>query len=354
MAWKEGGTMRKQINLVPIITDERKRLRLQFIGVFLFLAIVAAFMSALNLITHKGSLTVVTAAFSALCFVNLAIVVLSRNKERGMSIASTLFMLELIPMFTFFIVSGNPDGFSCIWAAMLPTCGMLVFGRKRTTIVCAVVFVILVFFFWTLPGQSLLRFSYSQTFMTRFPILYIAFFSLAFLLETIRAATQRDLDRLRESYKRLSTHDYLTKMLNRQGLEELEKNAAVGAEQAVFMLDIDYFKNINDRYGHDVGDLVLVSVSQAAEQQAHSKICRWGGEEFVIWFPDSRNMVDPEEIRTAVEKMVVHIPNCDKTTQVTVSIGAVKGNAALKELISRADAALYQAKENGRNRVVWG
>lgn len=334
-----------------VITDKYKRMQMQFLYVFLLLGCVAALMAVINAISHNTAVAIVTGVFAALCFLNCRILKLSGGRREGIMTASGLFMVELILMFTYFIISGNPDGFSCIWIAMLPACGMLFFGRKWGSILCAVMFGILVFFFWTAAGQALLRYQYTPTFMLRFPLLFLVSFSLSFLLETIRDATQRELDRLRERYKHLSAHDYLTDMLNRQGLEDWRKRAKTGKEQAVFMVDIDHFKNVNDSFGHDVGDLVLASVAQETAKRADTQVCRWGGEEFVVWFPDSRRMGDPEAIRRGVEEMVVHVPDCDKAIRVTVSIGVAKGSLSLDDLIKKADEAMYRAKVSGRNRV---
>ncbi len=336
---------------IAVITDENRRRRMQFVCVFLLLGCVAAVMAVLNLVTHRGVLASVTGAFSALCFLNFGIVQLGRGRNGGMTLVSFLFMLELLAMFTFFIISGNPDGFSCIWIALLPACGMLFFGRKRATVLCAAMLAILLFFFWTPTGRALLQYEYGKTFMLRFPLLFVAFFALFFLLETIRDATQRELDRLREKYKRRSAHDYLTDMLNRQGLEEWRSSAQVGDAQAVFMIDIDHFKNVNDSYGHDVGDLVLASVAQETARHVDTQVCRWGGEEFVVWFPDSRGMSDPETLRRCIEEMTVQVPNCDKVIRVTVSIGVAKGDLPLEALVRKADEAMYRAKAAGRNRV---
>ena len=86
-ALKEGCFVLKN-KWISVITDDNKRRRAQFIGVFLLLGTVAAFMTVLNLSTHKGMLTVVTAVFSVLCFVDFGIVKMSKGKEPGMTIAS--------------------------------------------------------------------------------------------------------------------------------------------------------------------------------------------------------------------------------------------------------------------------
>lgn len=339
--------------LLSVVTDENKRMRLQLCSTFLLLGVVAALMTLLNVISKKGSLTVVTGVFAVLCFIQLLLVLNDKISGRVTYVLSVILIVELLAMFSYFIVTGNPDGFSVIWAAMLPSCAMVLFGRKRASIHCAIMFALLVFFFWTPFGRSLLQYEYSETFMTRFPILFVAFFALPFLLESIRAVTQQELDRLRETYRYRAAHDYLTELLNRRGLEDWRKNEKVGEEQAVFMIDIDRFKRVNDSLGHDVGDLVLAAVAETTKRCTGTQVCRWGGEEFVVWFPDSGAMTDPEALRKAVEETVVRVPHCDKTVSVTVSIGVAKGSGELKALIGEADMAMLRAKRSGRNRVVW-
>ena len=335
--------------LVAILTDEKKRIRLSYLCVFVLLAGVSLFMTLLNIATHKGTLTAATAVFTVLCAANFLLTL--RGGRKGMAIASVLFMAEIVTLFVFFIVSGNPDGFSAIWIAMLPGCGMLVLGRKRTSVMCAVMFGIMVFFFWVPAGKALLQYDYNKTFLMRFPILYTAFFLLSLLLETIRATTQAELDRMREQYKYRAAHDYLTNLLNRGGLEEWHDSFSGLGRQTVMMIDIDHFKKVNDTYGHDVGDLVLASVAREIVTQADTRVCRWGGEEFVVWFQDSEKACDPETVRRGVEEMTVQVPNCGKTVQVTVSVGVASGTGELKQLVKAADEAMFHAKENGRNRV---
>ncbi len=117
------------------------------------------------------------------------------------------------------------------------------------------------------------------------------------------------------------------------------------------MIDIDYFKNVNDSYGHDVGDLVLASVAREIQRMADTKVCRWGGEEFVVWFSDSSKMCDPEKMRTSIEKTDIRIPNSEKVLHVTISIGVAKGTEKLGALVKNADEAMLRAKNKSRNRI---
>ena len=339
--------MRKKLSV--ILTDDEKRKELQYISIFLLFFFVSAFMTILNIITHKGILTIATAVFSVLCLINFFLI--RKGGKSGTVVASVLFSVEMVLLFTFFLISGNPDGFSSLWIAMLPACGMLLFGRKRAAILSGVMFAILVFFFWIPAGRSLLQYEYNHTFMMRFPIFYLAFFLLSALLETIRSVTQKELDKLREKYKYYAAHDYLTNLLNRQGLEEWYSTFDALGEQAVLMIDIDHFKNVNDSYGHDVGDLVLASVAREIQRMADTRVCRWGGEEFVVWFSDSGKMCDPEKIRASIEKTEIHIPNSEKVLHVTVSVGIAKGTEKLSTLVKDADEAMLQAKNKGRNRI---
>jgi len=340
--------------LIEIITNDVRRQKLQFVGVFSLLAAVAAFMTVVNVFTVKKTLTWVTLTFSLLCLLNLFITL--RFEKKGLRLAAWLLMIEMIAMFTFFIVSGNPDGFSAIWICLLPSCGMLLFGIRSTSGLCAVMMAIMVFFFWTAPGRNLLQYSYTTTFMTRFPILFVASFLLSCLLEIIQSVTQRELSSLRRKYEYLYRHDALTKLLNRNGLNEWEKKETKKGRQVALMADIDHFKQVNDRYGHDVGDLVLSLVATTMEKELKTRVCRWGGEEFVVWSPDGRlTPKDAERLRAAIEEMTVFVPNCDKSFRITISIGGARGTAEtpLNELIKTADEHLYEAKQSGRNRVIF-
>ena len=338
-------------DFVDKLTDDKKRKKIQFICLYSLLAFVAIYMTILNLMTHKGFLTWATFIFAILCIINLLVTIYI---PKGMEAAGYVFMVELISLFTYFIISGNPEGFSAIWICMLPSCGMLLYGRKRTIFLSAVMFVIMIFFFRIPYGQKFLMYEYTETFRVRFPILFIAFFLVSYFLETIRKVTNYELTRIRTKYEHLSLHDALTGVYNRHGLREMESKQKRGDQQTAVILDIDFFKKVNDTYGHDAGDVVLAQVAKKMEKALDTSVCRWGGEEFVAWFPDGlkdRKII--EELRNDIEKMDI---NTDAgLIRVTVSMGAVtdNGDVVLEKLINRADECLYKAKHSGRNKVVW-
>jgi len=175
----------------------------------------------------------------------------------------------------------------------------------------------------------------------------------------IDALTQRtrQLRIEQERLRRLATIDELTGVLNRRGLEQALEDFEDAAEgMTLLLLDIDHFKAINDRHGHDCGDEVLkrVAAAIAANLRASDVFGRWGGEEFLIACRGTR-LRDAGRLAEKLRERVQHgeIGAAGARIAVTASFGvalAVPG-ASSAEALKRADAALYRAKEAGRNRV---
>ncbi len=341
------------------LTDDKRRIRLQFSWTYLILGSVAGFMTLINIATTKIELMVSTLIFSLLCFLNRF---LSNHSDRGLQISRNLFSIELIALFVFFIVSGTPEGFSVIWVCMLPTSGLLLFGRKRGSILCAIMFVILIFLFQTAIGNSVLQYSYTASFKLRFPMLYAAFYCVSFLLETIRTVTQLKLADTQKQYEYLYLHDALTGIYNRYGFNQhidLLTSTVQSHSYSLSIIDIDHFKNVNDTYGHFLGDDVLKTIADTLciESGSNAEVCRWGGEEFAILLKDgSKSKQIAEHLLTSVQNLSIPIDN--HTVSITVSIGTVIVSPDTKadpaSLVMQADACLYQAKENGRNQSVIG
>lgn len=185
------------------------------------------------------------------------------------------------------------------------------------------------------------------------------------LLEARVKERTRDLEHLNEQLLELSATDALTELKNRGHFDRVFQSAVVHAYRyqeplSLLILDIDHFKQFNDNYGHLVGDDCLKMVAQCVRQlvtRPQDLAARYGGEEFVVLLPNTPHkgaLGVAERIRAAVAAMA--FPLSGQTLHLTISVGVCTELPAkadgTEELFSRADEALYQAKDNGRNCVV--
>jgi diguanylate cyclase len=197
--------------------------------------------------------------------------------------------------------------------------------------------------------------------------LAIVLVSVSFIggnISSLRRELSASRKKLRSSMvtiQEMAIHDDLTGFYNRRHLMELiqtEKNRSVrtGSVFSLVMLDIDKFKNINDTYGHQAGDNVLITFSAIITSVLRkTDFCgRYGGEEFLVGLTET----DLEEAKAFAERIRVCVedsffPDLGRNSKVTVSIGLAqyRRNEDIEKTISRADEALYRAKNGGRNKV---
>ena len=148
----------------------------------------------------------------------------------------------------------------------------------------------------------------------------------------------------------LSNRSYMTKILEKEYSRYMRHNHLFG----IIMLDIDHFKKVNDDYGHDIGDTVLIQLARQLEQAVRNSdyISRWGGEEFLICC----TTIQPDSLLPIAETIRLKIASneYDVPEGITASLGCaiIQPEEEIKELIKRADVALYAAKNNGRNRTI--
>ncbi len=175
------------------------------------------------------------------------------------------------------------------------------------------------------------------------------------------------MDAIRQLNQRLAlraNYDFLTRLLSRSGLYESLRSEPILPERkaGVILLDVDYFKAINDNFGHDAGDSVLEEIARRMQRVVGKagRICRFGGEEFVVVLFDQnpeRLYFLAENIRQTMAKEKFWLQG--NTVTVTVSLGLAHGSAAeatewppvINRLISAADKNLYLSKRNGRNQT---
>ena len=188
------------------------------------------------------------------------------------------------------------------------------------------------------------------------------YMSKPFLAEEFYCRVSQSINMVRytEKIKRNATHDYLTQVNNRYSLFDIGNVLYANAKRntvniAVGMIDADHFKQVNDTYGHDIGDKVLVAIATTIKQQLRDSdvLARFGGEEFVC-VACIRNEKDAalifERVRQAIAS--IEIPVDDAVVRPTVSIGFTTNlGSSLNAMIKQADEGVYQAKEAGRNCI---
>ncbi|MDQ7799069.1 MAG: GGDEF domain-containing protein [Candidatus Edwardsbacteria bacterium] len=175
------------------------------------------------------------------------------------------------------------------------------------------------------------------------------------------------MSRLLARVKRLASTDDLTGIYNRRYFfqrfkQELERSTRYGRRTALLMLDIDHFKHYNDVHGHQMGDSLLKKLAQLLSISIRQPdfIARYGGEEFVVVAPETgrEEVVQlAEKLRSAVEKHPFLMRESQPDGKITISIGVAvfpEDGRSVDEMVGKADAALYIAKDLGRNRVVSG
>ncbi|MBQ1433652.1 MAG: GGDEF domain-containing protein [Ruminococcus sp.] len=186
-------------------------------------------------------------------------------------------------------------------------------------------------------------------------------FRFVFMVQNIHESFV-SLHQTLKKYEQMASMDSLTSIFNHGRIETemcnaIEKRSQSDRDISIMMLDIDFFKNINDKYGHSVGDDTLVHFTQTAADMIKDKnavIGRWGGEEFVIVCYDT----SIEQARELAEKIRCTIADkeFDKISRITCSIGIteITDNDRFDTAFERMDNALYNAKSNGRNCVKVG
>ena len=167
--------------------------------------------------------------------------------------------------------------------------------------------------------------------------------------------------KMQESIRRQVELDELTQLYNRRYGDKClrqmcKKMQESGIEYCVAIGDIDFFKKVNDRYGHEAGDVVLTKVARILREKIMSKgyVCRWGGEEFLIVLEDCEQEQAKQILQDVLDVLRGQSIECQgQNICVTMSVGVVQvaSDEKIDDILRRADKKLYDAKAGGRDRI---
>ncbi len=205
-------------------------------------------------------------------------------------------------------------------------------------------------------GNMQISFYYFNIIIAYFMLLL---FSTMFAVENLHM--QRKLERENVFLGEAASIDPLTNMLNRRSMNSRLKSAIESADTegtalGIILIDLDDFKHVNDTYGHDCGDEILISIAQiiARNVGCENAICRWGGEEILIMIQDDLTVTKgiAEQICKDVETSVVVHKGQEIKVTLTAGLAEYKSGQGLRALIEEADHNMYYGKQSGKNRVV--
>ncbi len=330
---------------------------LLFIALFAFTAFIFINMSLGNhLLVMMDVFVMLLSLFS------LYLLFIKKTLEFAALVSTTMLFSFLI--FFSFVTKNN--GFGLVWTLCFSLFVIPILGTRKGLIMTGVFYLILVPMVYSGIGEWDNGFwdksAFARFFMSSLAVVYTAYFFESSSVEAyqtileIREKEKIYLNKLED----LSVTDQLTGLHNRRYFDdhfELEKQRVqrYGNVLCLIMIDIDHFKSINDQYGHQVGDAVLKEFSLLLRKNIRSNdiLSRWGGEEFIILLPGttlSNSLLIAEKIRKAIS-----LRQFSKIGKMSASFGVSEvdsNSASNREAIHRADKALYQAKREGRNRVV--
>lgn len=240
------------------------------------------------------------------------------------------------------------------WVLLIPLLSHLLHGRK-TGLIMSIIFTLIAGIIF------LVKYHDSADLMQPLPLMNIAILTLCIL--TFSHVYEVSRERTEMSLLQMARTDFLTALPNRAMFREVFEHQKAQAARdsrplSLFVIDLDYFKEVNDQYGHDVGDQALIHVARLLEKnlRAGDLACRLGGEEFGVLLPGT----DGSQARTVCEHLRETLANTpftvgENTVSLTMSVGIAEIGAdgnSLRSLLTRADHRLYTAKASGRNQVV--
>ncbi len=275
--------------------------------------------------------------------------------------AATIIVLLLGSLCLFLFYTGGIAGTGPLWCFVFPLVALFIL--RLWAGVLAVISLLILTLALTLSGYfNLHPTMYSQVFLERFFAVYLTVSAIAFFYAYARTSAQLLTDSLNRNYQNLANTDDLTRLPNRRRMtemlyQEVGRTRRNNGTFSIIIFDIDDFKKVNDVYGHDAGDVILMAVPDIIRNVLRSQdVCsRWGGEEFLVLLPDTATSGArqvAERLRKAFEQY--RILYGELIMSVTVSLGVCEYRSAanLEDCIKQADKNLYKAKASGRNCVI--
>lgn len=283
------------------------------------------------------------------------------NLQNSHKISARIVLFSLLTLMLYLVYTGGHANTGPLWMYIVPPVAFF-FGGLRKGLRSLGLFIVIVGTMLFYPDDALLNAEYSFEFKSRLIYSFLTVTLLFGFYEYSRQKSFKSIQDLSDKFERQAMLDPLTHLPNRRAMRDYLEHEYARAQRSkldmsVLLCDIDHFKQINDKYGHDGGDFVLQKLADLFENtlRKQDKISRWGGEEFLFLLPETSGFEAytlAEKIRTKVAETEFVYAN--QSIRITLSLGVkeVSPESPIDKAINLADHFLYQAKENGRNRTM--
>ena len=272
--------------------------------------------------------------------------------------AMNLSGLMILPLVLTVVYTGGYENTALYWAYPFPIAIFVFFGYLRGLALNLLMF-FLIYIIIQNPESTPANYRVEE--VERFTPTFLVNVFLCFIAEYFRSRSHSELSTLNFNRLRLANTDSLTQLPNRRFIDSVFMETANNDRRmhfpmAIVAVDIDHFKNINDTYGHDIGDKVLKYIAHQLRRKTREMdvVARIGGEEFLMIFPRTSIEVGAK-IAEKIRQLICQTPFVEDelSIKISVSLGCtdVFKYAFIDDAIKQADELLYQAKRNGRNRL---
>jgi diguanylate cyclase (GGDEF)-like protein len=341
----------------PLDPEERRK-RISAVSTLLIMIIATFAFSFYHL--SRGHYNIV--ALDGVGFLSALLCLLYIRRQEKAFVIYWLVVVIAVVFSSITTILGRTEISLFYWAFVLPAVSFSVLGDKKGLAFC-LFFFLLNIFLMTVPESLLSSKPYSSFVVVRSSIIYLILTFIIYYYESSQQMLIKYIQQEKDKYENASKHDALTGLSNRRDImekieDEQERCLRKGRPFTLIMCDIDHFKRINDNFGHDSGDYVLKMIASLFKDQVRGIDCpsRWGGEEFLIMLVetdlDGGQMV-AERIRKRIENTVFKYKYTKIPVTMTFGLSAYRGKEDnIEDCIKRADNALFEGKNQGRNRVI--
>ncbi|MFT7299557.1 MAG: diguanylate cyclase (GGDEF)-like protein [Porticoccus sp.] len=349
-----------KISPVPLDAGAEEEARRQDVMVAILMltgSIALTGLSVWDLLAGTGELWSNLVTFVVGVLASIIYVLLLKSRKTNL----LLTLLMMVFLHFFWLVTGDFQWAGMLWClVMLPLFFQLLGCKTGAKLVGGITLVSAVVLLW--PESPLLVTNYSLEMSYRFLLAYLVLSWISFIVEYVRIQTRRRLEE-RQAFLGAETQtDELTGLANRRGFKKYLGESEQRCEKdkgsfAVIVGDLDNFKQINDEYGHEVGDFVLQEIGDILKLLVRSEdlVVRWGGDEFLILLVDTDLQganVLAERAREKIASTSLAVDGGLVAVTMSLGVDIQRPEGDFHSKLGSADKAMYEAKRRGRNCVV--